>query len=97
MTDIIIRYATLDDFPRVKMLLQRCHLATDGLFEPGTQCWLIEEFGKHAVVGVAMMELGDSAGLLRSLGVDPLFRKQGLGKAAITSLTATSRKPKRSQ
>ena len=84
MTDIIIRYATMDDFPRVKMLLQRCHLVTEGLFEPDTQCWLIEEFGKHAVVGIAAMELGDAAGLLRSVAVDPVFRRQGLG-AALTN------------
>ncbi len=81
MTDIIIRYATLDDFPRVKILLQRCHLSTEGLFEPGTQCWLIEEFGKHDIVGVAAVEFGDSAALLRSVGIDPVFRKQGLGGA----------------
>ena len=84
MTDIIIRYAMMDDFPRIKLLLQRCHLVTDGLFEPDTQCWLIEEFGKHAIVGIAAMELGDNAGLLRSVGVDPVFRRQGLG-AALTN------------
>jgi len=84
MTDIIIRYATMDDFPRVKLLLQRCHLVTDGLFEPGTQSWLIEEFGKHTVVGIAAMELGETAGLLRSVAVDPVFRRQGLG-AALTN------------
>ena len=84
MADIIIRYATMDDFPRIKLLLQRCDLVTEGLFEPGTQCWLVEEFGKHAVVGIAAMELGESAGLLRSVGVDPVFRRQGVG-AALTN------------
>jgi N-acetylglutamate synthase-like GNAT family acetyltransferase len=84
MTDIIIRYAMMDDFPRIKLLLQRCHLVTDGLFEPGTQCWLIEEYGKHAIVGIAAIELGDNAGLLRSVGIDPVFRRQGLG-AALTN------------
>ena len=58
MTDIIIRYAMMDDFPRIKLLLQRCHLVTDGLFEPGTQCWLIEEYGKHAIVGIAAIVFG---------------------------------------
>jgi N-acetylglutamate synthase-like GNAT family acetyltransferase len=79
MTDIIIRYATMDDFPRIKLLLQRCHLISEGLFEPDTKCWLVEEFGKKAIVGVASIELGDRAALLRSVGVDPVFRRQGLG------------------
>ena len=76
MTDIIIRYATMDDFPRIKLLLQRCHLISEGLFEPDTKCWLVEEFGKKAIVGVAAIELGDRAALLRSVGVDPVFRRQ---------------------
>jgi len=84
MSEIIIRYASMDDFPRVKLLLQRCHLVTEGLFEPGTQCWLVEEFGKHAVVGIAAIEFGEAAGLLRSVAVDPVFRRQGLG-AALTN------------
>ena len=79
MTDIIIRYATMDDFPQLKLLLQRCHLISEGLFEPDTKCWLVEEFGKKAIVGVAAIELGDRAALLRSVGVDPVFRRQGLG------------------
>lgn len=81
MADIIIRYATMDDFPRVKLLLQRCHLVSEGLFDPNGKYWLVEEFGKKTVVGFAAIELGDSAGLLRSVGVDPVFRRQGLGAA----------------
>lgn len=85
MTEIIIRYALMDDFPRIKLLLQRCHLVTDSLFEPDTQCWLIEEFGKRTIVGIIALELGDNAGLLRSVGIDPVYRRQGLGAALINT------------
>jgi N-acetylglutamate synthase-like GNAT family acetyltransferase len=83
MPDIVIRGATAQDFSGLRTLLQSCHLITEGLFEPNTLFWLAEwlaeNLNQHSVIGVAGIELGQQAGLLRSVGVAPSFRSQGLG------------------
>ena len=69
----MIEFATNQDLPEVRSLLQRLSLPLDGV-DDHVKTMLVVREGGH-VVGAVALELHDHGALLRSVAVDP--RRQG--------------------
>lgn len=78
------------DRPRVEHVLVEVGLSIDGIMEPGTRYWLVEDFDGRTV-GTVGLELGDGAALLRSAAVHPFRRSQGIGRNLVERALATAR------
>jgi N-acetylglutamate synthase-like GNAT family acetyltransferase len=74
-----IRPATERDFSAVIALLRNVSLPLDGVQEHFAH-FLVAEAGS-VIVGTVGLEFWGTAGLLRSLAVDPEFRSSGVGGA----------------
>jgi amino-acid N-acetyltransferase len=70
--------ASPGDEPRIRRLLSSCGLPHEDITpEHLHHFWVIKEKGQ--VIGVIGLEVFRPLALLRSLAIDPLFRKRGLG------------------
>jgi amino-acid N-acetyltransferase len=68
--------ASSGDEPWIRQLLTRCGLPHEDLTpEHLSHFWVIKEKGK--ILGTVGLEIHDRSALLRSLAVDPQFRKRG--------------------
>lgn len=74
----LLRRALAADLPAVQRLLANDHLPLDGLADHRDRLWVWVDGGR--VVGAIAFEAYQSAGLLRSLIVDPAYRSTGLGR-----------------
>jgi amino-acid N-acetyltransferase len=79
MNDIEIRGARADDRDAVAALLERTALPPDGLDEQFGEAYAVA-VADGEIVGAAGVEVYGSAGLLRSVAVDPGWRGRGLGQ-----------------
>jgi amino-acid N-acetyltransferase len=79
MNDIEIRGARADDRDAVAALLERTALPPDGLDEQFGEAYAVA-VADGEIVGAAGVEVYGSAGLLRSVAVDPAWRGRGLGQ-----------------
>jgi len=77
-----IRSAVASDVPGIVALLEDVDLLTHDVLAPNTQYWVAEDEHQH-LVGVAGVEFGQSAALLRSVAVPTILRNQGLGKQLV--------------
>ena len=77
-----IREATQNDLPLLLDLLRQCDLVTEGVLQSGTRYWVAES-DVQQLIGLAGLEFGQDAVLLRSVGVHPDFQKRGIGTALV--------------
>lgn len=89
MTDVQIEPARADDLPAIVSLLERGRLPLAGI-ERHVDTAVVARDGAQ-VVGCAAVELYDTAGLLRSVAVDPDARGQGLGRRLTDAALALAR------
>lgn len=88
--NVVIREAGRADIEKLQSVLTEAGLSTDDLLVGGTRYWLAEDDERWAV-GAIGLELGETAVLLRSAAVIPLWRDQGLGASLVQRiLDATS-------
>jgi amino-acid N-acetyltransferase len=73
----MIEFASDQDLPEVRSLLQRLSLPLDGVDEHVKTMLVAREDGH--VVGTAALELYDDGALLRSVAVDPIRQGKRLG------------------
>jgi len=76
------------DLGEVKPLLAACRLPTNDIRDDGT--FLVARAGP-AVCGVAGLETLGSVGLLRSVAVDPAWRRRGVAQALVAALVDRAR------
>lgn len=76
------RLAQPDDFPAIISLLAACHLPTDDLNVAGINNFLVAISG-NTLVGVCGLEVFGTAGLPRSLAVEPEWRGRGIGERLV--------------
>ena len=77
-----MRQSTASDLCQVRALLVAAGLPVDDLDNAsGPRFWVVED-GGH-VAGAVGLESTGSAGLLRSLVVDPAHRQRGLGRSLV--------------
>ncbi len=72
----------IDRLAEIKQLLAACELPTTDILPSKSLLF----FGCHSdakLVGIVGLEICGTVALLRSLAVDPLQRKQGLGKSLV--------------
>ena len=74
---LTITSAGPEDLPEILGLMERCRLPQDGL-KTSAALILVAKDG-DAVLGCAALEVYGTAGLLRSVSVDPARRSQTLG------------------
>lgn len=74
----MIEPAVANDLDDVRALLSRCELPTEGLTEQFPGGYVVARRG-GAIVGAAGLEVHGTAGVLRSVAVDPRERGTGLG------------------
>ena len=82
--DYRIRQATVDDLPKVNELLMSAGLPTAGV-EANIIHFLLAMSKDNELLAVIGMERAGSYGLLRSLAVTPVSRKQGIAAQLITT------------
>jgi amino-acid N-acetyltransferase len=75
-----------EDLPQIIRLLVRCGLPQDGL-KTSAALIVVAKDGEN-VVGCAALEVYGTAGLLRSLAVDPAYRSQALGSQLVETMLA---------
>lgn len=80
------RLADIQDFDLVKVILNQCGLSDRIEHGDRTPCWLA--FDKAELVGCAALEIGQSAGLVRSVAVLPAYRGRGLARQLMQRLIA---------
>ncbi|HEU4562197.1 MAG TPA: arsenic resistance N-acetyltransferase ArsN2 [Longimicrobium sp.] len=80
MTDFDIRSASAADRDEVEALLRRTDLPPDGLDEQFGDPYSVA-VADGRIVGAAGVEVHGSAGLLRSVAVDPAWQGRGVGAA----------------
>ncbi|AWN24547.1 GNAT family N-acetyltransferase [Deinococcus irradiatisoli] len=84
-----LRQAAPEDFGTVLDLLSACGLHTSSVTPQGSTYWIADLDGRPS--GCIGLEHGEQASLLRSMGVLPAARRQGLGRAlALSALTYAS-------
>ncbi|HEX9939822.1 MAG TPA: arsenic resistance N-acetyltransferase ArsN2 [Longimicrobium sp.] len=83
MTDFEIRTAAAGDRDEVEALLRRTDLPPDGLDEQFGDPYAVA-VSDGRIVGAAGVEVYGTAGLLRSVAVDPAWQGRGVG-AALTA------------
>ena len=88
-THVLIEPAHADDLPAIVSLLERGRLPRAGI-EHHVDTAVVARDGAR-VVGCAAVELYDTAGLLRSVAVDPDARGQGLGLRLTDAALALAR------
>ena len=89
-TPIEMRPAQPGDFPAIIPLLTACHLPTDDLSVAGIDHFVVAVSGNE-LVGVCGLEVFESAGLPRSLAVDPAWRGHGIGERLIAAIERRAR------
>jgi amino-acid N-acetyltransferase len=67
-----------EDLPKTLRLLERCGLPQDGLTTFAARIVVTKD--ADSVLGCAALEVYGTAGLLRSVAVDPAYRSQALGR-----------------
>jgi N-acetylglutamate synthase-like GNAT family acetyltransferase len=75
---VIYREAKPDDLLQIRELLRRNDLRPDGILEPRTKYWVVEERG--SLIGAIGLELGETAVLVRSAVVELESRGKGIGR-----------------
>lgn len=75
---LAVREAARDDREGIALLLRRSGLSAQGVLLPGTRYWVVET-PEDGVIGVAGLEMGEDAALLRSVAVHPAHRGRGIG------------------
>ena len=81
---IRIRTAERSDLEAIERLLRESHLPTAGVAEQLSGFRVADDTGR--VVASAGLETYDRAALLRSVAVDPGYRKRGLAAALVRGL-----------
>lgn len=84
-----LREATPDDLEPIRDLLHAIDLSSDGVQTPGSRYWIAELNGR--VIGTIGLEYGSDAVLLRSAGVAPEARGNGVGAALLRQALAAAR------
>lgn len=79
----LLRQASAADLPAVRRLLATADLPLDGLDDHADRLWVWDAEGQ--VAGAIAFERYGTAGLLRSLIVDPTQRGTGLGRFLLQS------------
>lgn len=80
-----MRASTADDFGRVRNLLAAAGLPVADLrTAPDLRFWVAEN--GMEVVGAIGLEQCGSAGLLRSLVIEPAYRKRGLARSLVATV-----------
>jgi amino-acid N-acetyltransferase len=82
--------ATQGDLPAVLRLLEQQGLPPDGLAEHLNSALIARE--GDTIVGSAAIEFYGTAGLLRSVAVDPAYRGQGLGAELVRAAIDLARR-----
>lgn len=77
-----ITRAAAADGPAIVALLAAADLLTHDVLAPGTVYWVAHD-GMRQLVGVAGVETGADAALLRSVAVLPAWRGQGLAQLLV--------------
>lgn len=90
MTERIER-ASAADVPAVEGLLASAGLPLDGAAEALSTIGVVARADDGSVAGAAAVEQFGSAGLLRSVVVDPEVRGTGIGHALVTAAEASAR------
>jgi amino-acid N-acetyltransferase len=79
-----------EDLPATLELLGRCGLPQDGL--KTTAALIVVAKEAEAVLGCAALEVYGTAGLLRSVAVDPAHRSQALGRQLVETMLAYAKR-----
>jgi len=79
---MICRKANLADLKSITALLRQNDLWPEGVLEPATHYWVVEEADR--LLGAVGIELGAKSVLLRSAIVEPQSRGQGIGRQLAT-------------
>ncbi len=80
-----LRAAASTDADAVLVLLRGANLPTEGVLDRFPEGYIVAEAGS-GVVAVAGLEAYGAFGLLRSMAVDPAWRRRGIGKALTKGL-----------
>lgn len=84
-----IRLARPDDAPDIGDLLNHNKQSAQDILVPNTQYWLAEA-SQGGLIGTVGLEFGPEAVLLRSAGVLPAWRSQGVGRALTQQALTTA-------
>jgi amino-acid N-acetyltransferase len=79
-----------EDLPKILGLLERCGLPQDGL--KTSAALIVVAKDADAVLGCAALELYGTAGLLRSVAVDPAYRSQAVGWQLVEKMLGYGRR-----
>lgn len=83
---MVIRSARPVDFPRIVGLARKLSLDYKGM--EGDTFWLAEEAGR--IVGIIGLKKHPDCRELCALGVDPSYRKKGLGQTLVRTLLSSA-------
>ncbi len=80
---VMLRTARANEAPAVGRLLERAKLPTDGLDDFLGPAYVVAVSAAGEVIGAAGLETYGTHGLLRSVVVDPAFRRHGVGEKMV--------------
>jgi amino-acid N-acetyltransferase len=83
---VMISRARPEDLPQTFKLLERCGLPVDGLESPTPRIVVARD--DEMVMGCAALETYGTAGLLRSVAVDPTKRSRSVGTRLVERVLA---------
>ncbi|MFJ1259793.1 GNAT family N-acetyltransferase [Cupriavidus sp. CuC1] len=89
LADICLRTASNSDCPQIMALLERCHLTAVNIVSI-IGSFFVALRGSR-IIGCAAAEPHGESILIRSVGVDPLFRNQGIASRLVEVLLMQAR------
>jgi amino-acid N-acetyltransferase len=89
MEEVLYSMAVPDDEKEIKALLGQCQLPTDDI-SAHLQNFIVASLNGK-LVGVIGLEICGKSGLLRSLAVDPAFRRHGIARTLHTHVFARAK------